>query len=70
MGKPRIEFSSCGPSGNIYYILGMVREELRKQRRYNDYNELRDKVCSSASYTEALHHIRDVVELVDKDGRY
>lgn len=70
MEKPRVEFSSSGPSGNIYYILGLVREALRKQNRYTDYNNLRDKVCSSASYTDALHIIRDVVDLVDKDGRY
>ena len=70
MEKPRVEFSSRGPSGNIYYILGLVREALRKQNRYTDYNNLRDKVCSSASYKDALHIIRDVVDLVDKDGRY
>ena len=70
MEKPRVEFSSRGPSGNIYYILGLVREALRKQNRYTDYNNLRDKVCSSASYMDALHIIRDVVDLVDKDGRY
>ena len=68
--KAVIHFRSCGSSGNIYWILGAVREALRKQRRITEYNDLRDRVTSSGSYTEALAEIRKVVDLVDEDGVY
>ena len=70
MQRPEIRFSSSGPSGNIFWILGAVREALRKQRRITEYNDLRDRVTSSGSYTEALAEIRKVVDLVDEDGVY
>lgn len=70
MQRPEIRFSSSGPSGNIFWILGTVREALRKQRRITEYNDLRDRVTSSGSYTEALAEIRKVVDLVDEDGVY
>lgn len=65
--KSVIYFKSQGQSGNIYYILGMVQRELRKQRRINDFNELRDKVYNSKSYDEALSVIREYVDLIDLD---
>jgi hypothetical protein len=43
---------------------------MRKQRRITEYNDLRDRVTSSGSYTEALAEIRKVVDLVDEDGVY
>jgi len=67
--KPVVYFQSTGQSGNIYHILGLVQRELRKQRRINDFNELRDKVYSSKSYEEALSHIRNYVDLIDLDGK-
>ena len=68
MEKARIEFDSMGESGNIYWILGKVRDALRKQRRITDYNNLWERVQSSGSYTEALAIIRETVNLVDDDG--
>lgn len=68
--KPRVEFKSCGESGNIYYILALVRNALRKQQRIQEYNDLRDAVTSSGSYKEALGHIREKIDLVDLDGQY
>lgn len=65
--KPVVYFNSLGQSGNIYFVLGLVQRELRKQRRVNDYNELRDKVFNSKSYAEALSHIREYVDLIDID---
>ena len=47
----------------------MVRDELRKQRRINDYNELWSKVQLSKSYEEALGYIREVVTLIDEDNK-
>lgn len=70
MQRPEIRFSSRGPSGNIFHILALVREAMRKQRRITEYNDLQDRVTSSGSYTEALAEIRKVVDLVDEDRVY
>lgn len=70
MTKPTVIFSSHGPSGNIYFILGLVRNALQKQSRITDYNNLRDEVFNSASYEEALAAIRKYVDLIDEDGRF
>lgn len=70
MGKARIEFDSHGESGNIYWILGKVRDALRKQRRIIDYNNMWEQVQNSGSYEEALEVIREYVDLVDASGRY
>lgn len=70
MNRPEIHFNSNGPSGNIFWILGTVRDALRKQRRITEYNDLRDRVTSSGSYTEALTEIRKLVDLIDDDGNY
>jgi hypothetical protein len=68
--KPRVEFRSSGESGNTLHILCLVRDALRKQRRIQEYNDLRDSVLNSGSYTEALAHMRESVNLIDLDGRY
>ena len=67
MKKPEVHFRSGGESGNIYFILGLVRDALRKQRRITDYNNLRDRVLHSGSYAEALRIIRETVSLIDDD---
>lgn len=69
MEKPVIKYKSHGETGNIFFILAMVRDELRKQRRINDYNELWSKVQLSKSYEEALGYIREVVTLIDEDNK-
>lgn len=65
MEKPILEIDISGPDGNIYVIMGLVRQILRKQRRYTDWNNLRDAITSSKSYANALREINKVVELVD-----
>lgn len=67
--KPTVEFASCGESGNIHFVLGLVRNALRKQQRIQDYNDCRERVLNSDSYKTALGIIREYVELVDLDGR-
>lgn len=68
MEKLAITFDSRGPSGNIYRIVGMARDALRKQRRIIDYNSLWERVQSAKSYEEALTIIREYVNLVDIRG--
>ena len=70
MKKPTVRFCSRGESGNIFYILGLVRREMQKQRRITEYNDLRDRVSASGSYAEALAIIREYVDLIDVDGEY
>ena len=70
MKKPVIHFCSRGESGNIFYILGLVRREMQKQRRITEYNDLRDRVTASGSYREALEIIREYVDLIDNDREY
>ena len=65
MEKPVLEIDISGPDGNIYVIMGMVMQILRKQRRYTDWNNLRDAITSSKSYAKALREINKVVELID-----
>ena len=65
MEKPKLEIDISGPDGNIYVIMGLVMQILRKQRRYTDWNNLRDAITSSKSYANALREINKVVELVD-----
>lgn len=68
MIRPTIHFDSRGESGNIFYILGMVRREFQRQRRITEYNELRDRVTASGSYDAALAILRERVDLVDVRG--
>lgn len=70
MTHPTVFFQSSGESGNIFFILGLVRREMQKQRRITEYNDLRDRVTSSGSYAEALAVIREYVELIDLDGEF
>ena len=65
MDRPTIYFDRSGPSGNIYAILGAVSQALRKQRRYADFNTLRDRVFEAQSYEEALKIIAETVNLVE-----
>lgn len=65
MKKATVIFDSRGSSGNIYYIVGKARDELRKQRRITDFNTMRDRVFESHSYVEALDIIKEYVDLID-----
>lgn len=66
MEKPIVKYNSRGVSGNIFVILALVRDALRKQRRIDDYNELWTKVQLSKSYEEVLGNIREKVILIDE----
>lgn len=65
MKKGTVYYDSTGPSGNIYHIIGLVQQEMRKQRRISEFNECRDKVFASQSYEDALAVIREYVNLID-----
>ena len=46
-------------------IGAVTRKIMRQQRRYTDFNNLRDRIFESGSYEEALAIIGEEVELVD-----
>ena len=64
-----IHFRSRHESGNIFAILGMVRDEMRRQRRITEYNDLWQEV-QKGDYENALRLIREKVNLIDDDGVY
>ena len=64
--KPIVEYDPHGNTGNIYWILGEVSAIMRKQRRYTDFNNLRDRVFEAQSYEEALEIIGEEVTLKRK----
>ena len=63
--KPIVEYDPHGHTGNIYWILGEVSAIMRKQRRYTEFNNLRDRVFEAQSYEEALEIIGETVNLVE-----
>ena len=65
MDRATIYFDRSGPSGNIYAILAAVSQALRRQRRYTEFNNLRDRVFEAESYEEALRIIGETVDLVE-----
>lgn len=67
--KTVIHFQSCHSSGNIYWILGAVRTQMQKERRITDYNNAWERV-QQTDYAGALAILRELVDLVDDDGRY
>ena len=64
--KPVIEYDPSCHTGTIYWILGEVSQLMRKQRRYTDFNNLRDRVFEAQSYDEALQIIGEEVTLKRK----
>ena len=69
MAKEVIHFQSRHESGNIYWILGAVRMQMQKERRITDYNNAWERV-QQTDYAGALAILRELVDLVDDDGRY
>lgn len=70
MTKPRVEFHSRGPEGNIYFILGKTRDALRRERQITAYNDMWERVQKCESYTAALAEIRKEIDLIDLDGQF
>ena len=69
MPKQVVHFQSCHSSGNIFWIMGKVREILRKERRITEWNDAWERI-QRMDYAGALEILREFVDLVDDDGRY
>lgn len=70
MNRPEIHFASNHSSGNVFWIMGAVRDALRKQRRISEWNDLYQEVQNCGSYVEALRLMNEHVHLIDDDGLY
>lgn len=69
MKKAEIHFQSHGPSGNVYAIMGMVRQQMQKERRITDWNNAWEQI-QKTDHAGALAIMRELVNLIDDDGRY
>jgi len=65
--KPIIEYSVHGETGNIFWILGQLRDIMRKQRRIDAFNQIWDRVQKAGSYDTALKIISEEAELREVD---
>lgn len=70
MDKPEVHFQSVHDTGNIYFILFLVRKELQRLNRVSEYDGIKQEVFQSDSYSKALQTIRKKVKLIDDDGFY
>ena len=64
MKREKLFIDITGPDGNIYFILAKVQMIMKKQRRINDFNELKEKIYKG-SYYQALYRINQKIELID-----
>ena len=64
-----IVFNSRGSSGNIFAVLGSAIKVLREEKRFEDCNEVRERVFQCGSYEEALNVIGSYVQLYDKASK-
>lgn len=69
MAKEVIHFQSRHESGNIYWIMGKVRDIMRKERRITDWNNAWERI-QNTDYPGALAILRELVDLIDDDGVY
>lgn len=63
--KEPLHFNSREESGNIFFVLGMARAVMQKQRRITEYNDMWQEVQNSGSYEAALEIIGKHVPLID-----
>jgi len=69
--KAVIHFGSCHETGNIYWIMAKVRDQMRKERRITDWNNAYERITDKENrknYAEALAILRELVDLIDDDG--
>ena len=62
--KPKLTIDIDGPDGNVLFMLVKVKGVLLKERRINDYNELKDKVLQSR-YPQGIYQMSELVEFID-----
>lgn len=66
MGK--VIFDRTGPSGNIFYIMGMAYATLIREGRGQDAKTMVESVKAQHSYEDALNVIAEFVELEENNA--
>ena len=69
MPKAVVHFRSCHETGNIYWIMGKVRDIMQKERRITDWNNAWERI-QKTDYAGAIEIMRELVDLIDDDRRY
>lgn len=64
--KAEIHFGSLHSSGNIYAIMGKVRQQMQKEHRITDWNNAWERI-QKTDYSGALAVMRELVDLIDDD---
>ena len=67
MDKAVIHFASRHSTGNVYWIMGAVRQQMQKERRITDWNNAWERI-QRMDYAGAIAIMRELVDLIDDDG--
>lgn len=65
VGKP--DCALIGEDGNIFNLAGIAVRTLRENGMKEQAEEMKERVCSSGSYHEALHIIGEYVNIISRD---
>ena len=66
-GKAKPDCALIGEDSNIFNLAGVAAGTLREHGLEEQADELKERVCSSSSYHEALHIISGYVNITSKD---
>lgn len=69
MPKAVIHFQSRHETGNVYWIMSKVRDQMQREHRITDWNNAWERI-QQTDYDGALAIMRELVDLIDDDGRY
>lgn len=67
MDKAVIHFASRHSTGNVYWIMGAVRQQMQKEHRITDWNNAWERI-QQTDYAGAIAIMRELVDLIDDDG--
>jgi len=62
MAKTNLKVKVIGEDGNVFFILGRVTKELRRNDFHDMITEVSNRVFDSGSYDEALSIMQEYVE--------
>lgn len=66
--KKKPDCKLIGEDGNIFNLMGIASRTLRQNGMADEAVEMRDRICASGSYGEALCIIGDYVNITGDDA--
>ena len=66
--KKKPDCKLIGEDGNIFNLMGIASRTLRQNCMADEAVEMRDRICASGSYGEALCIIGDYVNITGDDA--